>query len=445
MESKESSSMNIVQQRSLNGLQYEMLPSTSVAVNRTAERQFFQKSIYGPSQEALIDMNTGAKFINCKRSYLTFSVQLSRTANDGGGNAFPPTGGFGKGSVANLIRRVVVTTRSGVELCRTEDFNVLTAKLARWETSREYLEQFGQLMGYTTTLTSTSDSFNEAGDEGASVGATSKSNIRQFIIPLDMLSPVFKGDGKSLLPPQAAAGLRVQITWESVARGMLHVAAANTGAPDSYIIDNISIMANTTTMVDSWQKALNEESASQGLTYTYPTWYTTTSTLPSNSDRINIEQRKAVARALCAFAVYTVGADDVLVDNMASASYSWSRVEWRLGSLYPTQQPVTTKAEAYFVAQNAFDGGIIDSKGGINAVSYSAFRTNQSIAAVSLERSDISINGVLNISGLPTNNSRVLSIDATLDGMAQAQGRVYVFMKHISLAKFFLDNASLSY
>jgi hypothetical protein len=204
-------------------------------------------------------------------------------------------------------------------------------------------------------------------------------------------------------------------------------------------------MANTTTMVDSWQKALNEESASQGLTYTYPTWYTTTSTLPSASDRINIEQRKAVARALCAFAVYTVGADDVLVDNMASASYTWSRVEWRLGSLYPTQQPVTTKAEAYFVAQNAFDGGIIDSKGGINAVSYSAFRTNQSIAAVSLERSDISINGVLNISGLPTNNSRVLSIDATLAAPAAAQGRVYVFMKHISLAKFFLDNSSLSY
>ena len=220
---------------------------------------------------------------------------------------------------------------------------------------------------------------------------------------------------------------------------------ASTGTPDTYIIDNISIMANSTTMVDSWQKALNEESASQGLTYTFPTWYPTTSTQPVAVDRINIEQRKAVARALMAFAVYTTGSDSITTDNMKSEDYGWSRVEWRLGSLYPTQQPIVNSAEAYFVAQNAFDGGILDPKGGINGVSFNAFKGNESIAAVSLERSDIAINGVLNISGLPTNNSRVLSIDATLEKAPTTQGRVYVFMKHISMAKFFLDNASLSY
>lgn len=441
MESKESSSMNIVQQKSLNGIQYEMLPSTSVAVNRTAERQFFQKNIYGPSQEALIDMNTGAKFLNCKRSYLTFSCQLSRTADDGGGNAFRPAAGFGKGSVCNLIRRVVVTTRSGVELCRTEDFNLLSAKTNRWECSREYLEQFGELLGYQSNLTTANTDAFPVG----TLGPTSFSEARQFVIPLEMLSPVFKGDGKSLLPPQAAAGLRIQITWESTARGLYHVPVATTGTPDTYIIDNISIMANSTTMVDSWQKALNEESASQGLTYTYPTWYTTTSTQPIAVDRINIEQRKAVARALMAFAVYTVGPDSITKDNMKSENYGWSRVEWRLGSLYPTQQPIVNSAEAYFIAQNAFDGGILDTKGGINAVSFNTFKGSESIAAVSLERSDISINGVLNISGLPTNNSRVLSVDATLAVAPSVQGRMYVFMKHISMAKFFLDNTSLSY
>ena len=439
MEGKQSMSTNVVQQRSLNGVEYEMLPSTSVAVSRTQERQFFQKSQYKPLEESLIDLNTGAKYINCRRSYLTFSVQLSRTNDDGGGLANTPAGGFGKGSVANLIRRVVVTTRSGVELCRTEDYNILSAKTMRYGCSREYLEQFGELMGYSPSLASTTDEFTGTAPDQS---ATSLSAKRQFIIPLDLLSPVFQGDGKTLLPPQASAGLRIQITWESVARGLLQDDPST--APTTYLIDNISVMASTTTMVDSWQKALNEESAAEGLTYTYPTWYNTVSTMPAQTDRINIEQRKAVARALKAFAVYTVGADSLATDNMASESYTWDRVEWRLGSLYPTQQPITNSAEAYHVAQNAWDGGVLDCKGGVNAVSFRAFEGKESIAAVTLERSDIKINGVLNISGLSTNNSRVLSVDLKLAAPAAAQGRVYTFLCHVSMAKFFLDNASLS-
>jgi len=438
MEGKESSSMNVVQQRSLNGVEYEMLPSTSVAVSRTQERQFFQKSQYKPLEESLIDLNTGAKYINCRRSYLTFSVALSKTVAVG--DAPSPKAGFGKGSVANLIRRVVVTTRSGVELCRTEDFNILSAKTMRYGCSREYLEQFGELMGYSPSLSSTTDEFPVL--DPAVVGPTTLSDKRQFIIPLALLSPIFKGDGKTLLPPQASAGLRIQITWESVARGLLQDDPST--APTTYLIDNISVMASTTTMVDSWQKALNEESAAEGLTYTFPTWYNTVSTMPAQTDRINIEQRKAVARALKAFAVYTVGADSLATDNMASEDYTWERVEWRLGSLYPTQQPITNSAEAYFVAQNAWDGGILDCKAGINAVSFRAFEGKESIAAVTLERSDIRINGVLNISGLSTNNSRVLSVDLKLATPAAAQGRVYTFMNHVSMAKFFLDNASLS-
>jgi len=438
MEEKQQG-INVIQQRSLNGVEYEMLPSTSVAVSRTSERNFFQKSQYKPLEESLIDLNTGSKYINCRRSYLTFSVQLSKTVA-GPANAPIPAAGFGKGSVANLIRRVVVTTRSGVELCRTEDYNVLSAKTMRYGCSREYLEQFGEVMGYSPFLTSTTDEF--ATGSGSSSGLTSLSNKRQFIIPLDLLSPVFQGDGKTLLPPQAAAGLRIQITWESTARGLLQ--DDPTTAPDTYLIDDISVMASTTTMVDAWQKALNEESASEGLTYSFPTWYNTVSTLPAATDRINIEQRKAVARALKAFAVYTVGADSIATDNMYSEPYTWDRVEWRLGSLYPNQQPITNSAEAYHVAQNAFDGGILDCKAGINAVSFRAFEGRESIAAVTLERSDIKINGVLNISGLSTNNSRVLSVDLKLASPAAQQGRVYTFMSHVSMAKFFLDNCSLS-
>jgi len=143
MDQKENG-LGVVQAKELNGLSYEELPSVSVGVSRTFERQFFQKNTYGPGEEALCDMNTGAKYVNCRRSYLTFKVQCLGTA----GVPALPRAGFGTGSVCNMIKRIVVTTRSGVELCRTEDFNVLMAKLMKYGCDKSYLEQFGGLMGY---------------------------------------------------------------------------------------------------------------------------------------------------------------------------------------------------------------------------------------------------------------------------------------------------------
>jgi len=417
----DAKSMNVVQQRELNGLGYEMIPSTSVAVSRTFERQFFQKNSYAPSQEALCDMNTGAKFVNSRRSYLTFKV----TATKAGGNDAT----FGIGSACNLIKRVVITSRSGVELSRTEDFNVYSAQSIPYSCSKEYIDQFGPLMGY-----------------GATFGAAGSLVV---CIPLTILSPFFIGDGKTLLPPQAAAGLRVQITFESTIRAFVDTTAPPAGQdPDNritgYTIDDISIMANTTSMVDSWQRALNQESAAQGLTYSYPEIYTTTSDAPAASTRVNIEQRKAVARALSAWTAAIPSTDALGTDSMKPVAYGYSEVQWRLGSLYPTQQKIVTPQEAYWVAQNSVDGGLLDCKR-MNAVSLEQFLDGtHSVTSVSLERNDVSINGVLNISGLSTNNSRVLSVDQNFSAPLPAGVRTYMFMKHLRLGKYFLDNCALS-
>jgi len=423
---QESKGLDTVQQRQINGLGYEMLPSTTVAVSRTLERQFFQKNQYSPGQEALCDMNTGAKFVNSRRSYLTFKVALEGVGTAGSESR----AGFGIGSACNLIRRIVITTRSGVELSRTEDFNVLMAQVIRYGCSKEYVDQFGPLLGYGQDL------------EVATTG--DPPTYYRFCIPLTLLSPFFKGDGKTLLPPQAAAGLRVQITFESAVRALAPASTSPVNTATGYSIDDISIMANTTTMVDSWQKALNQESASQGLTYSFPEWYTTVANLPASQTRLNIEQRKAVARSLMAFTVVTKEADAITVDNMKSESYTYSDVEWRLGSLYPTQQKITNAEEAYWLAQNAWDSGILDCKR-MNNVSLADFKTGgHAICAVSLERNDVSINGVLNISGLSTNNSRVLAVDQQLSDPYNTPAKTFVFMKYLRMTKLFLDNSALS-
>ena len=424
----EKDDLTVVQQKLLNGVAYESLPETSIAVSRTFKKNFFQKNSYTASNnEAICDLNTGAEFINPRRSYLTFGVVLS------GGNA-----GFGHGGATNLIKRVVITSRSGTEVSRTEEFNVLTCKTYRYGCSRSSVQQFGQLMGF-------SDVAAEQKNDATLLSTTRK----QFVIPLTMLSPFFEGDGKSLIPPQLAAGLRIQLTFESNARALV-----STTAP-TYTIDNISIATNVTTMIDSWQKEINEESARDGLTYSFPEWHTTQSNVGAGT-RANIEVRKAVARCMMAFTVTQTLPNAYTDDNMKSDLYETvahgapPSVQYRLGSLYPTQQPVTTIEEGYYLAQSAFDADVLDCKR-TNDVSLTSFlgstaasvglQDGDAVTAVSLERNDVSINGVLNIGGLPTNNSRVLAVD--IDGVATLS-TTYLFMKHLRVVKAFVDNVSVS-
>ena len=107
------------------------------------------------------------------------------------------------------------------------------------------------------------------------------------------------------------------------------------------------------------------------------------------------------------------------------------------------------------MAQSVWDAALLDCKR-TNAVSYNQFANSlaivgagdgisngDSIIATSLERSDVAVNGVLNIGGLQTNNSRVLSTDITPPSVGAAR-QTYLFMKHLRTAKAFMDNIAVA-
>lgn len=433
MDEKGDNEMVLSQQKLVNGVGYEYLPETTIAVSRTFKKNFFQKNTYNSSNnEAICDFNSGAEFINPRRSYLLMKVKLAASPVAIAAN-------FGRGGCTNLIKRVVITSRSGVELSRTEEFNLLTAKTFRYGCNSEHVEQFGQVMGYTNNA-------SELGNTNTQLTPTGK----VFLIPLTVLSPFFAGDGKTLIPPQLAAGLRVQLTFESDIRALISSATAA-----AYEIEEIYCMTNVTNMVDSWQKHLSEESARDGLTYSYAEWHTTQTSSPIGTTSANIEVRKAVARAMFAFTVTQTPANAFLTDNMKSDTYGQKVVEYRLGSLYPTQAPISTSEEMYFHSQSAWDADVPDPQK-TNSVSLNSFKNStqtigastgvadgDAITSTSLERNDVSINGVLNIGGLPTNNSRVLAVNIVTPS-SPAVSITYLFMKHLRIVKAFLDNCSVS-
>lgn len=204
----------------VNDLQYKLEPDMSVATQRTHTTQFFQNPAYTWSQTAIAVLNSGAYYIDPRRSFLTFNVILNDLVLPTPGSLASRTWFqalyFGQhGSVLNLIDSVVVTTRSGDEISRVNDFGSMHNVLLPLMYGKEYLDSLGDSMGYGSYVGSSNNAAgvpNPAG--GVFPQAFSEHYRRKFTIPLCMLSPVFNYG--RLLPSMLMSGLRIEIKWKEI-------------------------------------------------------------------------------------------------------------------------------------------------------------------------------------------------------------------------------------
>ena len=251
-------------------------------------------------------------------------------------------------------------------------------------------------------------------------------------------------------------------------------------------------------LTDATQRSLNELSATNGLELVYCDYERTDRTEPS--ENINMEIRKAASRALKAILITrgTLEAESATrtrYDSFASEAWDYTSWQWQLGSLYFPQQPVSTTATSdkilaasYKHALIAYDkykgnnqkcaalqlykrgqasstsriaedvaatdleaGGKDSPYSNADLVSYPSigelltdnydhgtFAIGNGCVAVTLERSDL-----FNLSGVPINNSRVLSIRATLATVVATGRKITSFLKYVRLARVFLNNVEV--
>lgn len=438
----------------VNDLNYILEPDLSCAVNATHKNHFFQSPTYTNNQRAICILNSGADYIDTTRSTLNFSLQNSSD------NAyhFGPTG-----SVLNIFNRITISTRSGDELSRIRGANLLCASKIPYVFDRDWLSSIGSAIGF-----------------GNSIRANS---TKYFSVPLYLLTDLF-GYGR-LLPSMLMSGLRIEIEWESTALAFqqqtdepavlseftldtttdpndqeVSYTAGDAAAPaeetDDYTVGNIFINAKSVQLTDATQRALNELSAVNGLEIVYPDWETTETTISVNS--VNMEVRKASSRALQA--IVRMRLSDNITDSpfgkdCFAGDMSVTQYQWQLGSLYFPQQPVKSRSgnaadmepEAYTMTLDAFNKlkptarppavGLISCPLSLAQNPKSArFGDIASVLAVTLERSSL-----FNLSGVPINNSRVLSFQANFD---DADDRtITIFLKYVKLARVFLNNVEV--
>lgn len=352
---------------SVNDLNYVLEPDLSVASNKTHKNHFFQSTEYSPSHSAICILNSGADYIDTRRSWLQFDVEM-----------YAPAGvhaSFGAhGSACNFIESILISTRSGDELCHLFNFNLMQNMLIPLAYGREWVDGPGQLMGFG----------------GGIPSSNPVAKSRRLCIPMYVLAPLF-GYGR-LMPSMLMSGMRIEINWAkpsqayqlfTTTKAMRPAAAATPSkttfmdADSSYRIVNPQFVLSSIQLSDSIQRALNELSATNGLEIVY-TDYAHTPFYGSNDlTVINTEIRKSCSRALKAFArVRSVGYNSVpfplntagdaalplVLDvthpipggvpngiglESGNDSFRSERVfpfmeyQWQLGSLYFPQQPVS--------------------------------------------------------------------------------------------------------
>jgi len=388
-----------------NNLIYSLPPDLSVAVERRTIRQYSQGTEYSDGQRCTFVLNTGADFVDFTSSYLAFDFALTA----------PPVGAvtFSQnqvGSACNVINRITISTRSGDEITRIDNCNVLASQLLYTDYDSDY---------YTTMATN---------GEHVNTTMVDTTPIR-CLIPLERLSGFFKYD--KLAPSPLCSGLRIEILFENAAQALNSTASESTLR---YKITQPSLVLEQHRLTDAVSRAILSEAASNGLEVVISDWFHSLHTTAEAT--VNAEVRKAVSRAQKIMAVPRVAANENRFDeNAFIAPFTVLSWRYRLGSSYFPNQPVVSELgtpveESYYVAARTFDR---HRSGKHMKMTPYEYVQSHGILAYPLERQ-----ASMDLSGIPVNNSRILSLDVKF---AQSQSRLIDFyMKRVLLCRVFLSN-----
>lgn len=328
------------------------------------------------------------------------------------------------------------------------------------------------------------------------VGTETKATgiARGCCIPMRFLSGLFDFD--QLLPAHLMSGLRIEIRF---ARKVDAFQFASTGQGDdlssgtTFEIRNPRFVLDSVKLTDSISRELNERAANNGLEIPFRTWWTT-KYVSGSATKYNVEVRKAVSRAFRAVAHFqaddvrgqsdTINSPNVFdTDQNETSAFEFKEWQWRAGNLYfPHQRlqgnfgpgslstdpskpgaPIGSGASETFLqyqrlfgknhekfSENDLHPDMYGRTGKFGLALPNSVSSNQSydtsgqitpVSPYALLPLDLERSTVQDLSGIPLNNSRILSLNFELE-VAKA-GTVTIWMQHLKVARVFMDNTEI--
>lgn len=265
-------------------LGYGVPKDTSVVVNRTTKEHRFLHNEYQPGDIATCTFPTGTEYIDTRRSFLEFEFVSNYNV------ALLELFMFGvHGSACNVFKNISIFARSGEELCRIEDFNLLTNMMLPLTYNRDWVNRQGS---------------------GMWLGDRIYASPQTCVIPMYILSPLF-GYGR-LLPAALVSGMRIELTLEDAEKVTFGAKVYTGSSPNDvygpvdatpYSISGINFKLEVVKLGDSIRMAMDEILATKGVELVYTGWHHTF-TEPGNDMQsgVDLTISDSYARALRAFA-----------------------------------------------------------------------------------------------------------------------------------------------
>lgn len=403
-----------------NGLFYKMPQALSTCVNRTFKREYAQRNSYTNGQTIVFDWNTGTSYVDPQNSSLTFTMTVNFAANTNAAEVVQ----FGSGAGAcSIIEEIRIISKNGTEVDRIQNANILAKIHSDW-------------------------TYDDEGNANLEVALKDKTFVApadarslDVCIPLKLLSGFFRPVVKDMLIPAGlASGLRIEITLADPARALFRSAGAGTGL--TYTITDPEMLLLLSDLDDPTQATLMQESAENGLEYSFPSYFATSVNTTQTS--INEQVKKAVSSCTKVFATaFNVsGADSVALETKdgfdSIHSDQFVNFQYRVGSKYFPQQPITKPIQAWYVTNSTWAKNKL-SDVVPNSVNYTDYVTEDKfLVGVPLDTSDKML-----FAGLPINNSAILELRLQLLNAGGLTRQVVVFMEYLSVARTFINKTDV--
>jgi hypothetical protein len=411
----------------VNQLQYTLPPQLGICTSRKHVVMFPQQASYTGSSTIIIDSQTGSTYVDPFNSYFVFKVNLTVTG--------PTVWSWGSGSVANLIDRIIVRSRSGKELSRVESFPLWAKYSQLYSKGRNWNKTISRSQGYPDYTNSPSNT--------AYGNSYASGDDHTFILPLHLI-PCFAPLNGKLLPPQLMEGLRLEIT---LADPRTVVAPYN-----ATVLTNVTSVVTPElhydcfTVADQFARKIIDMSARSGLKLLYEEAFHTL--VVAGTTSINFDIKKACSKGLRLMLIPRDNANVGVIDKdpVASNTYPFLTQQINIGSEYIPNQKLTTGTdsktfmEAYYqtmFAHNALDGSTTISPDQYLGV---ADRTqyNSAMTCFTLNKSNVT-----GLNGFVINNSRALVVNLTRTALP-TNLRVDAFLVHLRSLDVMVSNVSVA-
>lgn len=277
----------------LNQVLYRLPNSLSLVSKRTILKQMFQQISYPNSFYTTLQaiFNTGEYYINMRTSVMVIRVGYSTPLNNGDNTTGPVSAYLSGGNVTSLFEETTFTSASGTEVCREQNKGLLNTHLQRNMLSYPYIQDNGQLQGFSpmqTTPTYSGRGFTPNNTTGAVPLQMAGPDLSQggpqtFIVPMPQVLGCFNPYMSVLSPSGMMAGGSFQVRMKNPVESLIFTGRGTTADGSSpptnlnytanFDVTDVYFLLDAFQLNDSVLKRLNEVGASpQGQAVMYNTY-----------------------------------------------------------------------------------------------------------------------------------------------------------------------------